>query len=864
MPVRISKNRVALENIPLNLAAEADVASGGTTNIGAALSNNVRITGTTTITAFDSVSAGIIRFIRFGGVLTLTHNSTTLKLPGAANITTALDDRAIARSFGSGNWEIFDYQKASGEPVVGSGNAYNLTNLIYPRGDGDWRGIYRSGWRPSFFNQQWGGAQWGNGPDGSLVDFATGKINTDAAVYFGNAAASTWRSQGFKVSEAITVAAIWVKLYKIGNPTNSAELYILPDDGTGTKPTGSTPVTNGTATAQSGKLHTATTDGVWVRFVFPTPPSLTADTFYHIAMKSSGAVDASNYWAWRADSTALTYPFGSLSTGDGTPTWTASSSYELSCLVEAESTTRFLRTGGQFDGKLVFAEGSPLDQSKGLCQPLRNFFDGREFVYRIVTSSLTKDKTVADFVYGLDHDRVVLRCNVTTGYMQVDVYESDGTKHTVTGTTDCSSGTKDIAIYIRAKGDGSDAVKLYVNGASEGTPVSSATITFSPEFRDLGTAWIGGGFPIAPTWTKDTAMSSLPSADGWTYAGTATEGSAFSVSGGKLYQNYNGFTTTDTGTYARTTTLSNANGWAVALKIKVPRTDNLPGNDGCIIGIQDGAKRAYVNFHEYYIETQVLATNYKVQMDLTQREHVILLLGKGSDFFMFVDGRLVIDGTGLMTTATATNEIKFGDNTANSGTTADAVWDYIKDYNTTWLPPQFTAGSLSEAAFFSGDRTSILSSLYNGGTFKSVREYCGIEREYVEEIIEVINVKGITSNPSTTSSSLVLVAEMEIFSIGSLLNISTNQILRDTTATAQVVVGDYLDGVVEKYANIQCPAADVPYEASIDSFRAASLGLHKTELRWATNAGTLSSQSANAPVTTPPSSIRNLAVETRA
>ncbi len=101
MPVRISKNRVALENVPLNLAAELDVASASTTNIGAALSNNVRITGTTTITAFDSVNPGIIRFIRFAGSLTLTHNATTLKLPGSANITTSADDRAIARSFGS-------------------------------------------------------------------------------------------------------------------------------------------------------------------------------------------------------------------------------------------------------------------------------------------------------------------------------------------------------------------------------------------------------------------------------------------------------------------------------------------------------------------------------------------------------------------------------------------------------------------------------------------------------------------------------------------------------------------------------------------------------------------------------------------
>ncbi len=859
MPVRISKNRVALENIPLNLAAEVDVASGATTNIGAALSNNVRITGTTTITAFDTVSAGIIRFIRFSEVLTLTHNATTLKLPGAANITTATDDRAIARSFGSGNWEIFNYQKASGEAVVGSGNAYNLTNIVYPRADGDWRGIYRGGWRPSFFNQQWGGAQWGNGPDGSLTDFASGAIPVNAGNAVASAAGLTYVSQGFKVSEALSVSAIWVKIYKVGNPTNNLEMYIYPDAGSGVKPTGSTPVTNGTATAQNGKLHTANTDGAWVRFVFPTPPALTANTYYHIVLKSSGAVDASNYWKWMATNATGSYPHGNYAQGDATPTWSESTTGDGCFLIENSSTTRFLQPSGQFSGKLVFNEGSPLNQSKGLSNSLKNFFDGYEFTYRGVFTTLTKDKTVADFIYGLDHDRVVLRCNVTTGYMQVDVYESDGTKHTVTGTTDCSSGTKDIAIYIRAKGDGSDAVKLYVNGASEGTPISSATITFSTEFRDLGTAWIGGGFPIAPTWTKDTAMGSLPSADGWTWTGTGTEANCMSVSGGKLYQNKNGFGAAERGYYSRTTSFSNTNGWNVVFKVRLP-TGILGGFE---MRISDGTKWVQVSLTPDYITTAQLSTNPKVQARLDDREHVFIAVGKGSDFFLFMDGKLIIDGTGLFTATTASNSILFGDIDLTSGNNADVVWDYVKDYNTAWLSPQFTAGSLSEAAFFSGDRTSILASLYNGGTLKSVREFCGVEREYVEEIIESLNVKGITSNPSTTSSTTVLIPEMETFVIGSLLKISTNQLLRDTTATAQVVVSDYVDGVVEKYVNIQCPAADVPYEASIDSFRVAPLGLHKAELRWATNAGTLSSQTANAPITTPPSTVRNLSVETK-
>ena len=124
MPVRISKNRVALENIPLNLASELDIASATTTNIGAALSNNLKITGTTTITAFDNVTPGIWRFIRFDNALTLTHNGTSLILPSSANITTAAGDSALAVSLGSGNWKVHFYQKSSGESVVSPGGGF--------------------------------------------------------------------------------------------------------------------------------------------------------------------------------------------------------------------------------------------------------------------------------------------------------------------------------------------------------------------------------------------------------------------------------------------------------------------------------------------------------------------------------------------------------------------------------------------------------------------------------------------------------------------------------------------------------------------------------------------------------------------
>lgn len=102
-------------------AATVTVASAATTAIGAAASNNVDISGTTTITAFDTVADGVVKKGKFTGILTLTYNASTLILPGAANITTAVGDSYIARSNGSGAWIVLFYQRANGQSLVATG-----------------------------------------------------------------------------------------------------------------------------------------------------------------------------------------------------------------------------------------------------------------------------------------------------------------------------------------------------------------------------------------------------------------------------------------------------------------------------------------------------------------------------------------------------------------------------------------------------------------------------------------------------------------------------------------------------------------------------------------------------------------------
>jgi len=97
----------------VNEAKGADIASATTTDIGAATGNFLDVTGTTTITGLGTVQAGTHRVVRFTGILTLTHNATSLILPGAASITTAAGDVAGFVSLGSSNWRCTTYTRAA-------------------------------------------------------------------------------------------------------------------------------------------------------------------------------------------------------------------------------------------------------------------------------------------------------------------------------------------------------------------------------------------------------------------------------------------------------------------------------------------------------------------------------------------------------------------------------------------------------------------------------------------------------------------------------------------------------------------------------------------------------------------------------
>jgi phage-related tail fiber protein len=110
----------------LNFAPVVSVVSAASTPIGAAASNNIAISGATTITAFDAAPSGATRRLRFVGTLTLT-NGANLVLPTGANIITAANDVAQFTSLGGGTWTCDYYQRANGQALVSGGSPFATT-----------------------------------------------------------------------------------------------------------------------------------------------------------------------------------------------------------------------------------------------------------------------------------------------------------------------------------------------------------------------------------------------------------------------------------------------------------------------------------------------------------------------------------------------------------------------------------------------------------------------------------------------------------------------------------------------------------------------------------------------------------------
>lgn len=113
-------------NLPLGLTGQlvmrrpTSITSAATTNLAAATSNLITLSGGATITSFGTPQEGSVFFVRFQGGETLVYNATTMFLPGSANILTRGGDTAILQSLGGGAMKMLHYQRADGTPLIPS------------------------------------------------------------------------------------------------------------------------------------------------------------------------------------------------------------------------------------------------------------------------------------------------------------------------------------------------------------------------------------------------------------------------------------------------------------------------------------------------------------------------------------------------------------------------------------------------------------------------------------------------------------------------------------------------------------------------------------------------------------------------
>lgn len=108
-----------LKTLDAQFLKGSDISSASSINISTADTGSYfHITGTTGITSITARNAGNIVCLRFAGVLTLTHNSTSLILPNGVNRTTAANDIMYFVSEGSGNWRCISTAPVRTEDIA--------------------------------------------------------------------------------------------------------------------------------------------------------------------------------------------------------------------------------------------------------------------------------------------------------------------------------------------------------------------------------------------------------------------------------------------------------------------------------------------------------------------------------------------------------------------------------------------------------------------------------------------------------------------------------------------------------------------------------------------------------------------------
>lgn len=212
----------------INFAEGSDVASAGTTDIWSTTGNTVHVTGTTTITSLGTApQVGATRWVIFDGALTLTHGAN-LRLPGAANITTAADDTMLVYADTTTQLDVISYVRAAVPPIAGGPAtqaeqeaASSLTAYVTPG-----RQIYHPGSAKAWLKADAAGTINASYGTTSITDTGTGQLTWTLSTAFSSGgypviATALDSSGNLRNIEVVTQSAT-VVTFKSNDQTNAA------------------------------------------------------------------------------------------------------------------------------------------------------------------------------------------------------------------------------------------------------------------------------------------------------------------------------------------------------------------------------------------------------------------------------------------------------------------------------------------------------------------------------------------------------------------------------------------------------------------------------------------------------------------
>jgi len=722
-----------------------------------------------------------------------------------------------------------------------------IMNVLTPSPLGrGFKDIISSGWLPAFINDLWGGAVapfW-------LTDQATGveyrftsntqQIDDNGFANCGALAANAAIAQGFQLSRDLSneTLVIWVKIYKVGAPSGaSVHLYAS----TGTAPTGAPLFSSGLPTPDT---VTTSTEGSWYRIAFSNV-TLSANTQYHFAI-TSGAVDAANYWVSKTDQTNRTYPLGSFANGTAAPVWSPNTAVALCFITELPVNKQMLQSSGLLSGAIVFHEAVNPVLSSLLCNSMQNIWDGEEATWIFTGTQFQINKPFFDCVYGLTKNRITGAVD-NFGNVTFSCYDALGTLRTTSSLgVNVVTGNRQIVLSIRSKGDGVDSMTIHIDGVQSGSGLSNISISFNDRFRELGTVWLGGGFNGIPSWSDELTMNVLPSSSGWTYSGSNVEATAFKLNNSRLYQVKN--TATLTAIYTKPTAgLNNGTGWTVSFTANVTDATRTAFSQASTVNIFDGAKQTGYMLQDYFVSySNDLATYLNSDLHTTTRvENEYLICGRASDQYMFVNGRFMRDGSGTLTTVSASNQIVFGDNSAVAGEGNSVIWDNMAYAGTTYFMPVASNGlRLSEFVALKGNQTNNITAFFNTAPI-SVKDFAGIAGGYIEKLKHTVSKKGVLANTTTTSVAQLPIVDMSTYVIGKNLDVEYTGTLSNSAAQVNTVTTS-IDGETAPYfdRSATTPAAalnEITARVKVSRY----FGLHRVEARARSATGTITHTSTN-------------------